>query len=127
MLLWDIMMGRQDIPKAWKEATSEETQKDERKLKATILNRLLHVIRRRSDNRKVFLTKNGFFGVVTHHVKEGDVIVFVAGMECPLVLRPFRDGHQMKGSAYVSGLMLWEILDDCLEASGVVPKPLKIY
>lgn len=127
MLLWDILMRRQDIPKAWKEAASEEAQNDEQKLKATILNRLLHAIRRRSNDRNVFLTKNGFFGIATTHVKEGDVIVFVAGMQCPFVLCPFQDGYQMKGFAYVSGLMIWEVLDECLQGSDVVPKILKIY
>lgn len=127
MLLWDILMRRQDIPKPWKEATSEVVQNDERKLKATILNRILHAISSRIGDRKIFLTKNGFFGVATRHVKEGDVIVFVAGMQCLYVLRPFQDGYQMKGCAYVSGLMIWEVLDDCLEKSGIVPKQLKIY
>lgn len=127
MLLWDILMRRQDIPEAWKEATSEEARNDERKLKATILNRLLHAIRRRSNHRKVLLTKNGFIGIATPYVEKGDVIVFVAGMQCPFVLRPFRDGYQMRGFAYVSGLMVWEVLDQCLERSGIVPKILKIY
>lgn len=126
-LLWDILMRRQDIPQAWKEATSEEAQNDECKLKATILNRLLHAIRRRSNHRKVILTKNGFIGVATSYAEKGDVIVFVAGMQCPFVLRPFRDGYQMKGSAYVSGLMVWEVLDDCLERSDIMPKQLKVY
>lgn len=127
MLLWEILMRRQDISKAWKDATSEIVQNDERKLKATILNRLLNAIRERSDHRKVFITNKGFFGVGTRHVKEGDMIVFVAGMQCPFVLRPFQNGYQMKGCAFVSGLMIWEVLDECLEGSGIVPKQFKIY
>lgn len=127
MLLWDILMRRQGIPEAWREAISDEARNDEQKLKATILNRLLHAIRRRSNDRKVFLTKNGFFGVATPNVKEGDVIAFVAGMQCPFVLRPFQDGYQMKGFAYVSGLMVWEVLDECLQRSGLVPKIFKVY
>lgn len=103
------------------------SQTDEGKAKATISNRLLQAIRRRSNDNKVFLTKQGFLGVATRHIKEGDVIVFVAGMESPFVLRPFQDGYQMKGFAYVAGLMTWEVLDECLEGSAIVPRLSKIY
>lgn len=60
MLLWEIMMRRQDIPKAWKEAISDEAQNDERKLKTTVLNRLLQAIKRRCHKHRIFLTKSGF-------------------------------------------------------------------
>lgn len=127
-LLWEIALGRQEIPEAWKKAVPDEARTNPGRLQAAIINRMLHAIRKRSHGRRIFTTRHGFFGVGASSITKGDMVVFVVGMCCPFVLRPFQDGYQMIGFAYVAGLGPdWRTLTKCVEEKKVTAKMIKIY
>lgn len=125
--LWEILLGRQQIPEAWKMACSPELRNDLPALEAAILSPLLHSIRRKAHGKKTFISRSGFLGVGTKHVEAGDIVVLIAGMKCMYVLRPFRDGYHMVGFANVLGLMNWDDLDEAIKASPMHEEELKIY
>lgn len=127
MLLWEVLMQRKPIPEAWRGTFSEKVKNDERMLKAAVLNRVMHAVRKKSHESRFFLTKQGFAGVATRYVEQEDLIAFADGMSCPIVLRPCNGGYQIKGFAYVSGLMTWEVLGECLQRSRLEPKTFHIY
>lgn len=125
--LWEILLGRQKIPESWLSSCPEALRNDTSKSMAAILSPLLHAIRSRSNDRNVFLTSSGFLGVGHELIEPGDMVVLVVGTHYPWVLRPYRDGYRMIGFAYVSGLMDWELLDECVEKGNVQEKIMKIY
>ncbi|KAI7778095.1 uncharacterized protein LA080_002595 [Diaporthe eres] len=111
--LWEILLGRQQIPEAWKMACSPELRSNLPALEAAVLRPLLLAIRRKAKGKKVFLSQSGFLGVGSKHVEAGDSVTLIGGMTCIHVLRPFRDGYHLVGFANVSGLMDWDDLDCC--------------
>lgn len=125
--LWEILLGRQQIPEAWKMACSPELRNNLPALEAAVLSPLLTSIRRKISNKKVFISRSGFIGVATRYVEVGDIVVFIVGMACMYVLRPFRDGYRMVGFANVSGLMNWDDLDEAMGANSLHEEELKIY
>lgn len=108
--LWEILLGRQQVPEAWKMACSPELRSNLPALEAAVLRPLLLAIRRKLNEKKVFLSQSGFLGVGTKHVEAGDIVILIGGMTCIYVVRPFRDGYQLVGFANVSGLMNWDDL-----------------
>ncbi|KAI1814518.1 HET-domain-containing protein [Poronia punctata] len=62
--------------------------------------------------RRIFVTKQGCFGITSESVKQGDRVFILAGALTPHVLRRNKsDGKaQMVGEAYVDGLMEGEAL-----------------
>lgn len=125
--LWEILLGRRDIPEGWKVSCSRELRENLPALEAAVLSPLLHAIRRKIYRKKVFFSRCGFLGVGTKHIEAGDVITFIVGMACMYMLRPFRDGYRIVGFANVSGLMDWDDLDQALAASSLREEELKIY
>lgn len=125
--LWEILLGRQQIPETWKTACSPELRSDLPALEAAILRPLLLAIRHRADGKKIFLSRSGFLGVGTKHVEAGDIITFIVRMSCMYVLRPYLDGYRMVGFANVSGLMNWDDLDEAMRAGSLPEEELKIY
>lgn len=127
-ILWDILLQRRDIPAAWITSTRlEPLAENPAALRHALLSPLLQAIRLRCHNKRVFLTRAGFFGIGTRNIEAGDVITFIAGMPCLYVLRPFKDGYQMGGFAYVSGLMDWDVLDGYVVKSGLQERVINIY
>lgn len=125
--LWEILLGRQQIPEAWKTACSPELQNNLPALEAAILQPLLSAIERKADGKKVVISPSGFRGLATKYVEAGDVVVFIVGMNCMYVLRPFRDGYRMVGFANISGLMNWDDLDEAMRAGSLHEEELRIY
>ncbi|TPX09015.1 uncharacterized protein E0L32_001724 [Thyridium curvatum] len=125
--LWNILLGRQDIPVDWLASCPEGLRSDTPKLMAAVLSPLLHAIRSRCNERRAFLTEAGFFGVGSGHMEVGDVVAFVAGTFYAWILRPHRDGYRMVGFAYASGLMDWEILDEGMERGTLQEETVRIY
>lgn len=68
------------------------------------------------SGRRVFVTAEGFFGVTSEAVKEGDEVWIVAGAATPFVLRQRNDApsagvnkiRDVVGEAYVHGIMYGE-------------------
>jgi hypothetical protein len=52
-----------------------------------------------------FITKEGWIGTAEGTIREGDLIVLVAGLEMPLVLSPVGENYRLVGHGYVHGLM----------------------
>lgn len=125
--LWEILLGRQQIPEDWKMACSPELRSNLRALEAAVLSPLLFALGRTSDGKKIFVSRSGFLGVGSESVEAGDLVVFIVGMKCMYVLRPFRDGYHMVGFAYMSGLMNWDDLDEAIKVSSLQEEELKIY
>lgn len=125
--LWDILLGRQEIPEHWKMACSPQLRDNLPALEGSILSPLLHAIRKKADEKKVFLSRSGFLGIGTNRVEAGDIITLIVGMKCMYVLRPFRDGYRIAGFASVSGLMNWDDLDEALKAGSLHEEEMKIY
>lgn len=125
--LWEILLGRQQIPEDWKMACSPELRSNLRALEPAVLSPLLLALGRKTDGKKIFVSQSGFLGVGTKPVEAGDLVVFIVGMRCMYVLRPFRDGYHMVGFADMSGLMNWNDLDEAIKASSLQEEELKIY
>lgn len=125
--VWEILLGRREIPEDWKMASSPELRHNLPALEAAILKPIMQSIRTRFHGRKVFISSSGFVGVGTTPVESGDIIILIAGMMCMYVLRPFQDGYRMVGFAKVSGLMNWEDLDEAMKAGTLHEEELKIY
>lgn len=125
--LWEILLGRQEIPEHWKTACPPELRSNLPALEAAILSPLLHAISRRVHDSKVFISRSGFLGVATEMVEPGDIITLIVGMTAMYVLRPFRDGYRIVGFASVSGLMNWDDLDEAMKAGSLREQEMKIY
>lgn len=125
--MWEILLGRQDIPEDWKMACSPELRNDLPALEAFVLSSLLRAIRWKVDGRKAFTTRCGFLGVGTKNIEAGDIITFIVGMKFMYVLRPFNDGYRIVGFADVSGLMDWDDLDEAMETGTLDDERMKIY
>ena len=65
------------------------------------------------NDRKVFITKEGYYGLGSSKIQVGDEIVVVPGLDMPIVFReqPERGTHVLLGAAYVHGIMHGEFLD----------------
>lgn len=57
------------------------------------------------DQRRIFETATGFYGLSPACAKEGDVIVLLNGGPIPLVLRKVDDGWALLGDCFVGPLM----------------------
>jgi hypothetical protein len=125
--LWEILLGRQEIPEDWKKACSPQLQNKLAALDAAILSPLLISVRRKVNKKKVFISRSGFLGVGTKYVEAGDIITLIVGMRLMYVLRPFHDGYRIVGFANVSGLMDWDDLDQAMEAGTLHEEEMKIY
>lgn len=60
--------------------------------------------------RVLFTTANGYIGLAPHGTREGDLVFVILGGEVPFVLRPYDDGYEFIGEAYVQGVMNGEVL-----------------
>lgn len=125
--LWEILLGRQQIPEAWKMACSPELRNNLPALEAAVLSPILESIGGKIDDKKVFISQSGFIGVATKYVEAGDIVIFIVGMACMYVLRPFRDGYRMVGFANVPDLMNWDDLDEAMRTRSLHEEELKIY
>jgi hypothetical protein len=65
-----------------------------------------------TSKRSILFTKAGVVGVGPPNIKEGDVVVMIHGMIVPMVLRLHEQGgyYTMVGSAFVSGIMNFDLL-----------------
>ena len=59
--------------------------------------------------RKVFFTKDGYMGLASQHVKEGDSLFVPNGNSLPWILRREGDHYLFMGVCYVHGLMHGEL------------------
>jgi len=59
------------------------------------------------EGSTLFATASGYFGFTYHKhgVQKGDMVAIVGGMDLPHLLRPQNEAFRMVGSAYVSGIM----------------------
>ncbi|KAN0098909.1 Heterokaryon incompatibility protein (HET) domain containing protein [Hyaloscypha variabilis] len=55
--------------------------------------------------KSFFTTKEGWIGTAEGTIREGDLIVLVAGLNMPLVLSPVGENYRLVGHGYVHGLM----------------------
>lgn len=125
--LWEVLLGRQEIPEGWKMAYSPKLRNYLPALEAAILSPFLQAMGRKIDEKQVFTTRSGFLGVGTKYVEAGDIITLIVRMKFMYVLRPFRDGYRIVGFANVSGLMDWDDLDQAMEAGTLHEEKMKIY
>jgi hypothetical protein len=64
------------------------------------------------DNRRMFWTDKGPYGLGPHCMRRGDVVVVLYGGNTPYILRPRGDGYIFIGQAYVDKIMHGEIFHD---------------
>lgn len=60
--------------------------------------------------RVVCTSSTGFVGLVPYGSREGDLIFVIMGADIPFILRPYDDGYELVGEAYVQGIMGGEIM-----------------
>lgn len=125
--LWEILLGRQEIPEHWKTEYPPKLRNNLPALEAAILSPLLVATKDKIHDRKVFISEFGFLGVSTKQVEAGDVISLILGVGIMYVLRPFQDGYRLVGFAGVSGLMNLDDLDKAMEAGYLHEEEMKIY
>lgn len=125
--LWEILMGRKEIPEYWKTEYPPDLRDNLPALEAAILSPLLVALRKKIHDRKVFVSEFGFLGVGTKQVEAGDVITLILGTSIMYVLRPFQDGYRLVGFACVSGLMDLDDLDEAIKAGSLYEEEMKIY
>jgi hypothetical protein len=63
--------------------------------------------------RRFILTEKGYFGLVSHAVRNGDAVVVLVGSELPFTLRPLstKGEYRLAGDAYIHGVMNGEIME----------------
>jgi hypothetical protein len=64
-----------------------------------------HTVWECQRGRTFFVTKTGWIGTVEGMIQEDDVVVLLAGLEMPIILRPVEDRFRVVGPAYVHGMM----------------------
>jgi hypothetical protein len=62
-----------------------------------------------------FRTKAGYMGAGPKSIRNGDLIVFIAGISCPMAVRPTGKGYNLVAPMYVHGIMKGEIWEDVEE------------
>ena len=60
--------------------------------------------------RVFFTTTTGYVGLAPHGTIEGDLVFVVMGVDVPYILRPYDDGYELVGEAYVQGIMDGEVI-----------------
>ena len=72
-----------------------------------LLETLWDAAARRIAGRKFVTSQGGFVGIGVPKIEKGDIVVYLFGMHCPLVLRTASrgEGYIIVGFIYVSGLM----------------------
>ena len=55
--------------------------------------------------RVFFTTTTGYVGLAPHDTREGDLVFVVMGVDVPYILRPYDDGYELIGEAYVQGVV----------------------
>ncbi|KAI1459366.1 heterokaryon incompatibility protein-domain-containing protein [Annulohypoxylon moriforme] len=60
--------------------------------------------------RRLFTTVNGYLGISTRALKQGDKVCVLRGCPVPVLLRPIEAQYENVGEAYVHGLMNGEAL-----------------
>ncbi|CAI0647742.1 unnamed protein product [Colletotrichum noveboracense] len=68
-------------------------------------NRFRIAASRSCDQRRIFVTDSGFYGLAPACAKPGDVVVLLYGGPIPFVLRQTKDGWILLGDAFVGPLM----------------------
>ncbi|KAH7240310.1 uncharacterized protein BKA55DRAFT_577304 [Fusarium redolens] len=75
------------------------------------------------DNRTLFKTTNGMFGMGYRVVKPGDVVTLLWGVKALVILRPgVGGGFTYQDDAYVDGIMYGEFLQ-----TGPIPEDFFIH
>ena len=60
--------------------------------------------------RVCFVSASGYVGLAPHGTREGDLVFVIMGADIPFILRPFNDGYDLVGEAYVQGVMDGEVM-----------------
>lgn len=60
--------------------------------------------------RVFFTTSTGYIGIAPRGTRDGDLVFVVMGADVPFILRPYDDGYELIGEAYVQGIMEGEII-----------------
>lgn len=60
--------------------------------------------------RVFFTSSTGYVGLAPSGAKEGDLVFVVMGADVPFILRPYDDGYELIGEAYVQGVMDGEVI-----------------
>ncbi|KAL8958265.1 MAG: hypothetical protein Q9193_004644 [Seirophora villosa] len=121
--------SKQDLVNLWQhlgstpyEALDDESSKPPSALSGGVLygpSELLFyrlVVRMAVRNRTFFVTKKGWGGLAPAMVRSGDVVVLIAGMDVPVILRRIRQTtlgivpYCLVGDCYVYGIMQGEFL-----------------
>jgi hypothetical protein len=94
-------------------ATTISTYTDEYKILlalSTFLPGLTESLLTACRGNTFFRTEGGYMGAGTASLRDGDLIVLMGGMFCPIAVRGVGDGYKLLGPAYVHGVMqgqLW--------------------
>ena len=71
-------------------------------LKDSFTGSTLH---RAAEERRAFVTVSRRLGIGPKHLRDGDAIVVLSGVDVPFILREHSDVCEVIGEAYVDGIM----------------------
>lgn len=91
---------------------------------------LVQSLNRRTDGRKLSITRSGFADVGTANLEEGHLLLLPVGGGGCCVLRPSwtdEEWYQMIGFAYMSGLMDWDGVDTAYRRGEIEEAIFRVY
>jgi hypothetical protein len=56
-----------------------------------------------------FCTENGYVGAGSSTISDGDLVVYIGGLNCPMAVRQCNDGYRLLGPLHVHGTMKGEL------------------
>jgi hypothetical protein len=100
-----LKIGGKPLEEYLRDATTVQPEPDWQKYKDAIDR-----VDRCSWSRRFGTTVQGYVGLFPNESRPGDVVAVIAGLNCPLLLRPHGDAYKIVDPTYLHGIMEGEII-----------------